>query len=78
MFDTIVRKMSHIPVGEKLVEIIVGEKFRELFVLPFGMENIRRSSNVREGILIRIILKIVLRAEEFGNIVVLIFLKSDS
>lgn len=48
---------------------ILGEKFRELFVLElFGMENIQRSSNVREGILIRIILKIVLRAEEFGNI----------
>lgn len=48
---------------------ILGEKFRELFVLElFGMENIQRSSNVREGILIRVILKIVLRAEEFGNI----------
>ena len=32
------------------------------------MENIQRSSNVREGILIRVILKIVLRAKEFGNI----------
>lgn len=48
---------------------ILGEKFRELFVPElFGMENIQRSSNVREGILIRVILKIVLRAEEFGNI----------
>lgn len=77
MFDNCEENESY-PSWRKIGWEIVGEKFRELFVLPFGMENIRRSSNVREGILIRIILKIVLRAEEFGNIVVLIFLKSHS
>lgn len=65
--------------------------FREKFVEKFQAKSLENCLHFRlewkifdgprmfeRGILIRIILKIVLRAEEFGNIVVLIILKSDS